>query len=199
MGRVDAAIESLRVNVDDKIGKCLLANRHILLQKTGAEVDHEGGGSNKYKLYGTKDQLKRATEALKRVTTHCAWGANDTKVAKLLDPPAIDTVQLRLSPMTNLLKDFSRTLSAGAVQVKIGKDPSCDITVNDPMMSRIHCAIELDIERRGVYVIDASTNGTFLNGKPLPRKQSGKVMLSHGDELNLREAEGEFGYIVNLK
>ena len=40
------------------------------------------------------------------------------KVAKLLDPPAIDTVQLRLSPMTNLLKDFSRTLSAGAVQVR---------------------------------------------------------------------------------
>ena len=43
-------------------------------------------------------------------------------------------------------------------------------------LDRIRQAIELDIERRGVYVIDASTNGTFLNGKPLPRKQSGKVL-----------------------
>ena len=42
------------------------------------------------------------------------------EVAKLLDPPAIDTVQLRLSPMTHLLKDFSRTLSAGTVQVREG-------------------------------------------------------------------------------
>jgi len=51
-------------------------------------------------------------------------------------------------------------------------------------------------------VLDLSTNGTFLNGIRLPGKQVGKVLLSHGDELLLKDPAGgeqEFGYIVNLQ
>ena len=66
-------------------------------------------------------------------------------------------------------------------------------------LDRIRQAIELDIERRGVYVIDASTNGTFLNGRKLPPKQSAKVLLIHGDELNLHGPTSEFGFMVNLR
>ena len=44
-------------------------------------------------------------------------------------------------------------------------------------VSRVHVLIELDSEKRGVYIIDSSTNGCWLNGKKLPQKQSGKVEL----------------------
>ena len=45
-------------------------------------------------------------------------------------------------------------------------------------VSRVHVLIELDSEKRGVYIIDSSTNGCWLNGKKLPQKQSGKVRPS---------------------
>ena len=73
--------------------------------------------------------------------------------------------------------------------------------INDAIASRSHCAIELDEKRGGVYVVDYSTNGTYLNGIKLPSSKHGKVLLSHGDELLLKDpATGnqEFGYIVNL-
>eukprot|EP00435_Cladocopium_sp_Y103_P002909 s1216_g1.t1 len=51
-------------------------------------------------------------------------------------------------------------------------------------------------------VIDCSTNGTFLNGFRLPPKTTGKVLLSHGDELLLQDpanGDQEFGYVVNIQ
>eukprot|EP00434_Breviolum_minutum_P005869 symbB.v1.2.005175.t1/scaffold298.1/size236510/19 len=51
-------------------------------------------------------------------------------------------------------------------------------------------------------VIDCSTNGTFLNGLRLPPKTTGKVLLSHGDELLLQDpanGDQEFGYVVNIQ
>ena len=36
-------------------------------------------------------------------------------------------------------------------------------------------------------IIDCSTNGTYLNGLRLPPKTTGKVLLSHGDELLLQD------------
>merc|ERR1712048_1199550 len=77
-----------------------------------------------------------------------------------------------------------------------------DVVIQDPIISRQHCVIELDAERGAVYVLDCSTNGTFLNGRRLPSKSSGKVLLSHGDELLLKDpsaGEPEFGFIVNIQ
>jgi len=103
--------------------------------------------------------------------------------------------------MTSTLPDFSRTLNESKPSVSIGKDLRCDLSVHDPdgMVSRVHVVIELDVQKRGVYIIDSSTNVAWLNGKKLPARSSGKVVLSHGDELNLRSAEGEYGYMVNLQ
>ena len=52
------------------------------------------------------------------------------------------------------------------------------------------------------YILDLSTNGTFLNAVRLPK--TGKVALFHGDDLSFPEPGkpqnlGEFGYIVNLE
>ena len=61
-------------------------------------------------------------------------------------------------------------------------------------ISRRHCVIEYDYQKGGVYITDLnSTNGSYLNGKRLPRSSQKakpgkqrdyqKVVLCHGDEL----------------
>jgi hypothetical protein len=198
------ALETLALDIEEKVGQSILANRHVLLRLTGAEIERDPdfpADPKKHKVYGTAASLKKAKELLRRVSTHCAWGASESKVAQLLEPKPIDSVLLRLSPMQSTLPEFSKTLNESKLQVAIGKDLRCDVCVHDPegMVSRVHVLIELDTEKRGVYIIDASTNGCWLNGKKLPQQKSGKVVLSHGDEINLRSADGEFGYMVNLQ
>merc|ERR1719157_472571 len=95
-----------------------------------------------------------------------------------------------------VLKPFEVTLTTTKYKVTIGKEPTNDVVVKDPLMSRSHCIIELDREKGCVYAIDASTNGTYLNGKRLPKNMGGKVLVSHGDELLLKgpdQGDSEFG------
>merc|ERR1719237_1564154 len=83
----------------------------------------------------------------------------------------------------------------------IGKDKANDVVVKDVLMSRHHAVLQFDVERGAVYILDCSTNGTFLNRVRLPSQKAGKVLLSHGDELLFKDPAGgdqEFGYIVNL-
>merc|ERR1712224_1194493 len=74
--------------------------------------------------------------------------------------------------------------------------------IKDNLVSRRHCVLELDAERGAVYVIDTSTNGTYLNSELLPSKSSAKILVSHGDDLVLKQKEHdpnrEFGWIVNV-
>merc|ERR1711920_873407 len=110
------------------------------------------------------------------------------------------SVLVRLSPM-NTLRAAEKTLQGSDVVLSIGKDKSNKVVINDALVSRTHTVIELDEERGAVYVLDCSTNGTFLNGVRLPPSNAGKVLLSHGDELLFKDpvtGEQEFGYIVNL-
>ncbi|HRA88819.1 MAG TPA: GGDEF domain-containing protein [Planctomycetaceae bacterium] len=59
----------------------------------------------------------------------------------------------------------------------IGREPSCEITLNDNAVSRTHAAIELDDS--GYYVIDlGSRNGTFVDDKILRERRR-----LHGGEL----------------
>jgi hypothetical protein len=175
---------------------CVRENLPALQRLSGTEVNLDGAN---LAAVGTPAHLTKLEEILNRVTRHCSYGASATKVAKILDPPQIESVLLRLAPMHESLPDVRVTLTADKPQVAIGKDRGCQVVVNGAMVSRIHAVVELDVQRHGVYVIDASTNGTFLNGKKLPPKQSAKVLLSHGDELNLHGPEGEFGFMVNLQ
>merc|ERR1711976_1043994 len=83
----------------------------------------------------------------------------------------------------------------------------CQMVVEGvPGVSRKHCTITFEPERGACYVQDLSTNGTYLNGKRLPRPpyknpQDARVRLFHGDELFFRlrsEETEELGYVVNL-
>jgi pSer/pThr/pTyr-binding forkhead associated (FHA) protein len=71
----------------------------------------------------------------------------------------------------------------------IGRSPACDYPIDDPMISRHHCAFSVRGGR--VWVGDlGSRNGTRLNGKRLARPQP----LSRGDVL----AVGALTYVVRL-
>merc|ERR1712007_234795 len=101
----------------------------------------------------------------------------------------------------NTLKNVQKTMSPSQPILTIGKDKSNDVVIADALISRQHCILEFDEDRGALYVLDCSTNGTFLNGLRLPSKTVGKVLLSHGDELLFKDpasGEQEFGYIVNI-
>eukprot|EP00927_Polykrikos_kofoidii_P055653 TRINITY_DN49867_c0_g1_i1.p1 TRINITY_DN49867_c0_g1~~TRINITY_DN49867_c0_g1_i1.p1 ORF type:complete len:353 (-),score=77.15 TRINITY_DN49867_c0_g1_i1:299-1357(-) len=176
-----------------------LENRRVLCEESGTIVEWVPDEA-KVMLSGSAEQVKRAQRLLARVMMHCRWGYGEEKVRRLLKPKKIESVLCRLSPM-NTLRPAERVLSSTSPLFTIGKDKTNDVTILDPLISRQHTVMELDEERGAVYVLDCSTNGTFLNGFRLPSKKVGKVILSHGDELLFKDPAGgeqEFGYIVNL-
>lgn len=175
------------------------AHRELLIEESGAEVEW-AREERKVELRGSAEQVRRATRLLQRVLMHCHWGRSQDKVSRLLRPKMVESTICRLSPM-NSLRPAEKTLNCSNSTFSIGKDKGNDLVIQEPIISRQHCVLELDNERGAVYAIDCSTNGTFLNGVRLPSKTVGKVLLSHGDELLLKDpasGEQEFGYIVNL-
>lgn len=173
-------------------------HRQILTEESGADVEW-APDEGQVDLRGSAEQVKKAQRILQRVTTHCHWGRTEDKVKRLLRPEVLESVVVRLSPM-NTLRPAEKILNQGST-MSIGKDKTCDTVIPEAVVSRVHCILELDQERGAVYILDCSTNGTFLNGRRLPAKQAGKVLLSHGDELLLKDphtGDGEYGYIVNL-
>lgn len=174
-------------------------HRCLLLEESGAEVEWDREESQ-VKLRGSPESLRRATRLLQRVYMHCHWGRSESKVTRLLRPQMLASAICRLSPM-NTLRPFEKILNAASPVMTIGKERGNDIMISDQIISRQHCALELDPDRGAVYIIDCSTNGTFLNGVRLPSKTVGKVLISHGDELLFKDpktGDAEFGYIVNL-
>jgi pSer/pThr/pTyr-binding forkhead associated (FHA) protein len=61
----------------------------------------------------------------------------------------------------------------------MGRDESCDIQIEDPLISKKHCTLFLDPD--GHFMIEdmGSTNSTYLNGKVLKKP----VRLSYGDRI----------------
>src|SRR4029077_5271064 len=47
-------------------------------------------------------------------------------------------------------------------KITIGRAPTCDVIVDDPVTSREHCRIEY---RDGFVVTDSSTHGTYVDDK----------------------------------
>ncbi len=61
--------------------------------------------------------------------------------------------------------------------VRIGRDPGCEICLDDPSVSRVHCAIHRQGER-AILVVGHSRNPTFVNGM-----KASNVELRPGDTL----------------
>jgi FHA domain len=67
----------------------------------------------------------------------------------------------------------------------IGRLPDNDVVLEDPYVSRRHCAVLIHASRRSELHDVASKNGTYLNGA----KITGPVPLSSGDEVRLCERQ----------
>lgn len=179
-------------------------SRQLLTDATGISEITWDPTFAKVTIYGTPAQVDSGEQHLKRVITHCNWGASEAKVHGLLSLRPCKTARLRLSPMVPSLKPLTINLSAGNPTCSMGSDASNDVALKGPLISRSHATLEFSPEKGCMYVIDRSTNGTFLNGVRLPSKASGKVVLWHGDELLFPEPNKavnvlEFGYMVNLE
>jgi pSer/pThr/pTyr-binding forkhead associated (FHA) protein len=74
----------------------------------------------------------------------------------------------------------SARLAVTQLPCVVGRHPTCDLWLSDPMVSRRHCALWL---RQGrVWVADLSSrNGTRVNGEPLETARP----LEDGDRLEL--------------
>merc|ERR1719401_3335667 len=192
------------VSVTKKLVDYLMTSEHraMLAEESGADVEwaREEG---KVKLVGSAKAVSTGKRFLARVEMHCHWGASQGKVTRLLRrSQGVQSILLRLSPMTvNKLLPVEKHLSGKDMSFRLGKDKQNDVIIQDSTVSRHHCVISFDAAKGSVYVADLSTNGTFLNGIRLPSKKLGKVILSHGDELLLRDpasGDAEFGYICNV-
>lgn len=65
--------------------------------------------------------------------------------------------------------------------IKIGRDPSCGIVINNRQVSRFHAEIQSKNEKEVMLIDLESKNGTFLNGDPISRE----VLLKDGDEIKI--------------
>lgn len=199
--RIDQKTADLTVS--SKIAEGLMTNRNrqLLESVSGAVVEWDPA-ENKVSLKGSQEHVDDATKLLQRVTSHCSWGCNEEKVSRILRPKLVENVLVRLSPMNSSLPRWEKRLHMMNPVLTIGKADGSDLIIDNKMVSRQHCRIEFDINKGAVYVIDSSTNGTYLNGQPLPAKSKGKVMLSHGDDLVLMDKQAdpqrEFGWVVNI-
>jgi CheY-like chemotaxis protein len=85
-----------------------------------------------------------------------------------------------LVPHTPACDDFASVIVLRRFPCIVGRHPTCDYRINNPMISRHHCALSLRDGR--VWIEDLhSSNGTRLNGEPL----QGARPLEDGDQLDL--------------
>lgn len=65
----------------------------------------------------------------------------------------------------------------------IGRNPSCDLVLDNRSVSNCHLTITYNETDKLCYVMDQSTNGTFLNSEKLRKNQ--RHVLKQGDTLQI--------------
>jgi hypothetical protein len=75
--------------------------------------------------------------------------------------------------------DGARDISLDQAVLLVGRHPCCDVTIESPRVSRLHCCLSRQGDRISVCDL-SSVNGTRINGQ---RAQSGT--LRAGDELSI--------------
>lgn len=186
-------------------------NMGLLLARTGLQSAMLNDDGMVVLRAASQKMLTKALGHFRRVAYHCQWGCNKGKVAALLtDRPArpVQTMVVRLAATSSRLQSFEFRLNQKTQKLRIGTQAgACQMVVEGiPGLSRKHCTITFEPEKGACYVQDLSTNGTYFNGKRLPRPpykrpQDARVRVFHGDELffKLRVDDGEeLGYVINL-
>ncbi len=66
----------------------------------------------------------------------------------------------------------------------IGRSDECQLTLNDPLVSRVHARLVVAVDALSVENL-GSRNGVTVNGEPVPSSQP----LRHGDRIHIGEQE----------
>ncbi len=66
--------------------------------------------------------------------------------------------------------------------IRIGRDPTCDLVIDDPLLSKTHALLQLKSDN-WMLIDEGSRNGTFVGGKRAPEKQ--EVKLKNSDDITL--------------
>lgn len=67
--------------------------------------------------------------------------------------------------------------------LSIGRKETCQIRISGPTVSAIQCEVQWNAQHGVFQVIDRSSNGTFVNGKPMEKDQV--LQLHDGDVVQL--------------
>jgi len=111
-------------------------------------------------------------------------GDNQRKTVQAM--PAVSVTSRVAPPRFRLVYPGGDVLLGHGVVV-IGRDPDCDIPVDDPLASRHHVRVTTD--QRGTTVADlASINGTWVNGERVDAPR----LVAAGDKLLVGEQELSF-------
>ncbi len=86
----------------------------------------------------------------------------------------------RLLVISGPLKDSTFALPSG--EIHIGRDPSNLLCINDPSLSRRHCALSRDDDGYKIRDLD-SRNGTSVNGVAVK-----EARLRHGDQVSVGDS-----------
>ena len=68
----------------------------------------------------------------------------------------------------------------------VGRSKSCDLVVNDPAVSRSHGTLDRDDKGVWRFTDLESGNGTYINGKKIPKGRS--AVVNPGDEIEIGDA-----------
>jgi hypothetical protein len=123
------------------------------------------------------DDLEAPVEESGRTMIYSSAG----RVAEPLEERA------RTRTQTALLLSGGKRLVVGPAGVTVGRSRQCDVTLDDPNVSRTHAEIR---PRGGSWVLTdlGSTNGSRLNG----RRLDGPEVLKPGDEIELGTSRIKF-------
>jgi pSer/pThr/pTyr-binding forkhead associated (FHA) protein len=105
----------------------------------------------------------RASQISRENSDPVALGINSFTAAASVELPVAERIRLQLVTETGEGTEFEITKSLTTIGRKGG---GADIEIDDPEVSRSHCAIE--VRRDGILLHDLrSTNGTYLRGSPV--------------------------------
>jgi len=89
-------------------------------------------------------------------------------------------VNPRLLAIAGPLKDSTFALPSG--EIHVGRDPSNLLSINDPSLSRRHCALSRDADGYNIRDLN-SRNGTAVNGVSVK-----ETRLRHGDQISVGDS-----------
>lgn len=118
-------------------------------------------------------------------------GAGRTTMAR--DIPSLERQQVALWLHFDALTVATLPPMGGIDVLTVGRQPDCDLVVNEPSVSKRHAELRWHGPHVGCTVVDLrSSNGTFVNAKELP--SGGELAVGDGDLLGFGDAT--FAYLL---